>query len=193
MDFSQKFDGISWKVFVRLMNRFRKTGTYIRPDNAFLADAVENGLRFASSHAPVIEPDIEEYGEEDNYEGGEFEGGELPDPEAEQAMLERIKEEHELNKFKDFYNILFTQRLLQMINLLASVSTKNAFASHILFNIAHPQRIATLISLLCLGNPQQKILIVKILEHLTVVLPPDLFEESVTLVTSGSNQRSYQA
>jgi|LauGreDrversion4_2_1035121.scaffolds.fasta_scaffold28330_6 hypothetical protein len=100
--------------------------------------------------APVPPVEENEYGAEE-YEGGELE---MLDPEAEQASQERLKEEIELTKFKDFYNILFTQRLLQMVNLLASVSTKNAFASHILFNIAHPQRIATLISLLCIGSPQ---------------------------------------
>jgi len=30
VDFAQRFDGINWKIFVRLMNRFRKTGTYIK-------------------------------------------------------------------------------------------------------------------------------------------------------------------
>lgn len=32
VDFAQRFDGINWKVFVRLMNRHRKTGTYIKQD-----------------------------------------------------------------------------------------------------------------------------------------------------------------
>ena len=40
-----------------------------------------------------------------------------------------------------------------MVNMIASVSSRNAFASHILFNVSHPQRIATLISILCLGSP----------------------------------------
>ncbi len=66
--------------------------------------------------------------------------------------------------------------------MIASVSIKHAFASHILFSIAHPQRIATLISILCLGNPQLKVLVIKIFEHLTMVLPPELFEESVNLI-----------
>lgn len=30
VDFAQRFDGISWKIYVRLMNRFRKTGTYFK-------------------------------------------------------------------------------------------------------------------------------------------------------------------
>jgi hypothetical protein len=30
VEFGSKFDGINWKVFVRLMNRYRKTGTYIK-------------------------------------------------------------------------------------------------------------------------------------------------------------------
>jgi hypothetical protein len=39
-----------------------------------------------------------------------------------------------------------------------------------------------------------KILSIKILEHLILILPPELFEESVTLITSGpNNQRSYQS
>lgn len=38
-----------------------------------------------------------------------------------------------------------------------------------------------------------KLLAIKILEHLTVILPPELFEESVTHITTGQNSRSYQA
>lgn len=87
---------------------------------------------------------------------------------------------------------MFTQRLLKMVNFIASISTKTAFASHIIFSIAHPQRIATLLSILILGNPSMKILVIKILEHLIMILPPDLFEESVTLITS-NDSRSYPA
>jgi hypothetical protein len=78
-----------------------------------------------------------------------------------------------------------------MVNLIASISTKTAFASHILFSIAHPQRVATLLSLLCLGNPQMKILAIRILDHLVMILPPELFEESVNIITTGGNSRSY--
>jgi|LauGreDrversion4_2_1035121.scaffolds.fasta_scaffold14290_3 hypothetical protein len=87
---------------------------------------------------------------------------------------------------------MFTQRLLKMVNFIASISTKTAFASHIIFSIAHPQRIATLLSILILGNPSMKMLVIKILEHLIMILPPDLFEESVTLITS-NDSRSYPA
>lgn len=86
---------------------------------------------------------------------------------------------------------MFTQRLLKMVNLIASISTKTAFASHIMFSIAHPQRVATLLSILILGNPPMKMLVIKILEHLIMILPPELFEESITLITS--NARSYPA
>jgi hypothetical protein len=87
---------------------------------------------------------------------------------------------------------MFTQRLLKMVNFIASISTKTAFASHIIFSIAHPQRIATLLSIRILGNPSMKMLVIKILEHLIMILPPDLFEESVTLITS-NDSRSYPA
>ena len=30
VEFAERFEGISWKIYVRLMNRFRKTGTYFR-------------------------------------------------------------------------------------------------------------------------------------------------------------------
>lgn len=80
-----------------------------------------------------------------------------------------------------------------MINLIASVATGNAYASHILFNIAHPQRIGTLIGILYNGNPVLKILVIKILEHLIHILPPELFEESVKIMISGTNAKSYQA
>lgn len=199
VDFTQKFDGISWKVFVRLMNRFRKTGTYIRPDTSFggiLVGSEEPGAasRAAAGIGMVFDEPPPDYGHE--YDQEEYEGGEedaIIDPETELANQERVKEMVELNKFQDFYNTLFTQRMLNMVNLISSVSTKNAFASHILFSIAHPQRIGTLISILALGNPSLKILAIKILEHLTLVLPPELFEESVNYITTGANERSFQA
>lgn len=80
-----------------------------------------------------------------------------------------------------------------MINMIASVSTNNAYASHILFNISHPQRIGTLIGILCNGTPALKIVVIKILEHLIAILPPELFEESVKIMTTGPNAKSYQA
>ncbi len=56
-----------------------------------------------------------------------------------QAMVQdKLKEEIEHFKMQDFYNIIFSHRLLQMVNLIASVATGSAYASHILFNIAHP-------------------------------------------------------
>lgn len=184
---------------MRLMNRFRKTGTYIRPDSSFggvdsdLLAAPEARGRGGFFDEPPPDYGQEDYGGENNedYEGGEEEA--LIDPETELANLERVKEMVELNKFQDFYNTLFTQRMLNMVNLISSVSTKNAFASHILFSIAHPERIGTLISILALGNPALKILAIKILEHLTLVLPPELFEESVNYITTGANERSFQA
>jgi len=186
--FAQKFDGINWKMFVRLMNRFRKTGTYLKIDNNASETVLNDGFGSgAFSSAPVdaggLYDDYGNYGNEDDYEGGEAET--LIDIDGDLSRQERLKEEFELNKFQSFYNIVFTQRLLQSVNLIASISTKTAFASHIMFSIAHPQRIATLLSILVLGNPQMKILSVKILEHLILILPPELFEESVTLITSG--------
>lgn len=78
-----------------------------------------------------------------------------------------------------------------MVNMLSSVSTNNAYASHILFNISHPQRIGTLIGILCNATPVLKILVIKILEHFINVLPPDLFEESVKIMVTGTNSSSY--
>ena len=75
--------------------------------------------------------------------------------------------------------------------MLASVATNNAYASHILFNIAHPQRIGTLIGILCNATPPLKVLVIKILEHLINVLPPELFEESVLMMTTGTHAKSY--
>jgi len=108
-------------------------------------------------------------------------------------MAEKIKEEIEHGKVTEFYNIKFTHRLLQLVNMLASVATNNAYASHILFNIAHPHRIGTLIGILCNANPSLKVLVIKILEHFINVLPPELFEESVKIMTTGSHAKSYQA
>jgi hypothetical protein len=42
-----------------------------------------------------------------------------------------------------------------------------------------------------LGNPSMKILVMKILEHLIMILPPELFEESVSLITT--NPKFYQS
>ena len=77
-DFAEKFDGISWKVFVRLMNRFRKTGTYIKPDNVFIPPEEASSGR--GTHAPALDFPSEavhddygrDYGDEE-YEGGEEE------------------------------------------------------------------------------------------------------------------------
>jgi len=87
---------------------------------------------------------------------------------------------------------VFTHKLLQLINLIASVATGSAYASHILFNIAHPQRIGTLIGILCNGAPALKMLVLKIMEHLVHILPPELFEEAVKIMTTGANAGSYQ-
>lgn len=69
-----------------------------------------------------------------------------------------------------------------MINSLASVSGVNAYASHVLFNISHPNRIGTLIGILFNGSASLKVLVIKIFEHLVKILPPELFEESVKIV-----------
>jgi hypothetical protein len=76
--------------------------------------------------------------------------------------------------------------------MLASVSSSNAVASHILFMIAHPKRIGTLIGILCNSTPNLKILVVKVLEHFVNVLPPELFEESVKIMTIGQHSKAYQ-
>lgn len=78
-----------------------------------------------------------------------------------------------------------------MINMIASVSTNSAYASHILFNISHPQRIGTLIGILCNGTPILKVLVIKIFEHLINILPPELFEESIKIMTTGTNAGTY--
>lgn len=77
--------------------------------------------------------------------------------------------------------------------MLASVATNNAYASHVLFNISHPDRIGTLIGLLCNATPNLKVLVIKILEHFINVLPPDLFEDAVRLMTTGIHKNSYQS
>ena len=115
---------------------------------------------------------------------GLFEGGdkEVLDALVTDSQMEKFKEEAELSKASSFYNSIFTHRLIQVINQLASVATFNAYASHILFNIAHPDRIGTLISLLINGSPKIKMVTIKTLEHLILVLPPELFEESVKII-----------
>ena len=86
VNFSQRFDGINWKVFVRLMNRHRKTGTYIKQDLAEAA-AGSLGLDFRGGldglFAPTDVEPVEDggYGDED-YEGGEAEEA-FPDIETE--------------------------------------------------------------------------------------------------------------
>lgn len=137
VDFGTKFDGINWKVFVRLMNRYRKTGTYIKIEQNSGVLEGDHAESRGISLAPVVDEvnDYGDYGNED-YEGGESEA--FIDIDNDLAKQERFKEELELNKFQNFYNIMFTQRLLKMVNLIASISTKTAFASHIMFSIAHP-------------------------------------------------------
>ena len=189
VEFAQRFDGVNWKVYVRLMNRFRKVGAYFKEGNAALFEAV------AAAEAEAVDDYNAEYNNEynnDNY-GNEYEGGWDVDPaEQEQTRLERLKEELELGKAQEFYNIAFTHKLLQLVNLIASVATGSAYASHVLFNIAHPQRIGTLVGVLCNGSPALKLLTVKVLEHLVLILPPELFEEAVKLMTSGVNAGSFQ-
>jgi hypothetical protein len=67
VDFAQRFDGINWKVFVRLMNRHRKTGTYIKQD---LAESAANplGLDFRGGLDGLFAPSEAEpvdYGDEE--------------------------------------------------------------------------------------------------------------------------------
>ena len=98
------------------MNRFRKTGTYIKPENGlaeFGAD-VAASARMATTITGEAPPDYgDEYGGEGEYEGGEMEFGGLgADLDAESSRQERVKEELELVKFQEFYNIAFAQRLL---------------------------------------------------------------------------------
>lgn len=48
MEFAQRFDGVSWKIFVRLLNRKRKTGQYFKTtydaDGGILAHPMMNVL-----------------------------------------------------------------------------------------------------------------------------------------------------
>ena len=81
------------------MNRFRKTGTYIKPDNAGSTGEDNGGLTSDMSRmfGGIVAPTsaLDEYGHEygdEEYEGGEKEVGFI-DIDAEQAMMERIKEE----------------------------------------------------------------------------------------------------
>ncbi len=70
MDFAQRFEGINWKIYVRLMNRFRKTGSYFKPEGAH---EVFQEIVAAAESAAVMD-DYGNYGN-DNY-GNDYEGGE---------------------------------------------------------------------------------------------------------------------
>jgi hypothetical protein len=64
------------------MNRYRKTGTYIKPENGVVGEEVARPTRPEGMTVDAAEPDYggeNDYG--DDYEGGEFEG--IIDPEAE--------------------------------------------------------------------------------------------------------------
>ncbi len=99
VDFAQRFDGISWKVFVRLMNRHRKTGTYIKQDFPGGSDLGQSEalLRTGLSGGDLFGEPAPDYGDEE-YEGGEGEEV-FPDLDNELSKQERIKEEIELGKF----------------------------------------------------------------------------------------------
>lgn len=64
---------------MRLTNRFRKTGTYIRPDNAFLLEMAGADQMRSAFMPSAPEDEVPDYGAEE-YEGGELE---VVDPEAE--------------------------------------------------------------------------------------------------------------
>ena len=87
VEFTQKFEGINWKIFVRLVNRFRKIGTYFKLDDG---TGILAGLAGVTS-AAVVDDDgnygNEDYGNEygNDYEGGEKENGFI-DIEVEEAQ-----------------------------------------------------------------------------------------------------------
>ena len=135
------------------MNRFRKTGNHFTDKTI---DPITEEFKQIALEAGIEMEVQDEYGQENGDYGQEYEGGEKEvfiDVDMKTASLDRAKDEAEFNKVSRFYNILFSGRLLQMVNLISSVATNNAYASHILFNIAHPERIGTLIGILCNGTP----------------------------------------
>ncbi len=46
------------------MNRYRKTGTYIRPDNALIESGLYNEIAPTSGAGTALVPAINEYGDE---------------------------------------------------------------------------------------------------------------------------------
>ena len=91
------------------MNRHRKTGTYIRPDNALIESGLYNEITVALGGTSTVVAPTDEYGaeydQEEEYEGGEAELNAVDEQTVDQ---ERIKESVELTKYQDFYNIIFT-------------------------------------------------------------------------------------
>ena len=78
VNFIQSSDGINWKVFVRLMNRHRKTGTYIKLDQQNIDAGIFNIGSSLIPSEPVDEYD--DYGGEGGGGGGDdYEGGEAED------------------------------------------------------------------------------------------------------------------
>ena len=78
----QRFDGVNWKIYVRLLNRYRKIGTYFKVgDEAHIFEPVA-----ASEVVNDYNNDYNnEYDNNNNY-GNDYEGGEhFVDVDAEQA------------------------------------------------------------------------------------------------------------
>jgi len=44
VEFIQKFEGINWKVYVRIMNRYRKIGSHFKPDDPNALGSIGVGM-----------------------------------------------------------------------------------------------------------------------------------------------------
>jgi hypothetical protein len=75
VEFAQRFDGINWKIYVRLMNRFRKTGAYFKTSDDPFAGIIDAPAA-AGSGAGLFDDNYgNEYDNNNNY-GQDYEGGE---------------------------------------------------------------------------------------------------------------------
>ncbi len=87
------FAGLNWKIYVRLMNRYRKIGTYFKDEVDDNSGVLAFGLNTGVEIVPESDPYANEYNDYDddyNYEGGE---PSFEDPDVRHARMEKMKEE----------------------------------------------------------------------------------------------------
>jgi hypothetical protein len=65
VEFAEKFDGVSWKIYVRLTNRFRKTGTYFKIESDVAGGVLSQPLVNVASDLPAIGEDYGQEADED--------------------------------------------------------------------------------------------------------------------------------